>query len=145
MRLVVVLGGLHALLGLEPDETELVLDVVDHDLLALTTGILLLVLSRGVGTLELEVLVLVLGVLAAVSLPEDTVDLVDLEGVGEKLVTGDDVLDQEKKSQPWPVEIHRLFFIFLIFVLFFCPTRIRRVLDRVEKQPRNRERYSPCR
>jgi hypothetical protein len=54
--LVVLLGGLGALLSLEPDQTELVLDIVDHDGLTLATFILVSILSGGVGTLELEVL-----------------------------------------------------------------------------------------
>lgn len=91
MTLEGILGGLHALLGLEPDETELVLNVVDHDLLALTT-LLITTLGGGVGTLELEVLVGLLEVLAAVALVEDVVDGLDVEGVGEDLVTGDDIL-----------------------------------------------------
>jgi len=88
-----ILGGLEALLGLEPDKTELVLNVVDHDGLTLTTS-LLGILSGGVGTLELEVLVTLLEVLAAVGLPEDRAVLGggDLEGIGENLVSGDDVL-----------------------------------------------------
>lgn len=93
MRLEGILGRLEALLGLEPDETELVLNIVDHDGLIITTFITSL-LSRGVGTSELEVLVLLLEVLAAVSLPQDGAVLGggDLEGVGENLVTGDQVL-----------------------------------------------------
>jgi hypothetical protein len=88
-----ILGGLHALLGLEPDKTELVLNVVDHDLLALTT-LLITTLSGRVGTLELEVFVGLLEVLLAVALVEDTVDLLDLEGVRENLVSGNDILHQ---------------------------------------------------
>jgi hypothetical protein len=93
VRLEGILGGLEALLGLEPDEAELVLDIVDHDGLIITT-ILTGLLSGGVGTSELEVLVLLLEVLAAVGLPKDGAVLggSDLEGVGENLVTGDDVL-----------------------------------------------------
>lgn len=93
MSLESILGGLEALLGLEPDKTELVLNVVDHDGLTLTTS-LLGILSGGVGTLELEVLVTLLEVLAAVGLPEDRAVLGggDLEGIGENLVSGDDVL-----------------------------------------------------
>lgn len=93
MRLEGILGRLEALLGLEPDEAELVLDIVDHDGLIITT-LLTGLLSGGVGTSELEVLVLLLEVLAAVGLPEDGAVLGgrDLEGVGENLVTGDDVL-----------------------------------------------------
>lgn len=94
MGLVGVLGGLQALLGLEPDKTELVLNVVNHDGLTLTTGIFLSILSGGVGTLKSEVLVLLLEVLAAVGLPEDG-DILggsDLEGAGEDLVSGDNVL-----------------------------------------------------
>lgn len=93
MRLEGILGGLHALLGLEPDETELVLNVVDHDGLTLTTTFLSL-LGRGVGTLELDILVLALHVLLAVALPQDTV-LLDVEGVGENLVSGDKVLHSQ--------------------------------------------------
>ena len=95
MRLEGVLGGLETLLGLEPDETELVLDVVDHDGLTLTTVAITTVLSGGVGTLELEVLVLLLEVLAAVALVEDLVDLLELEGVGENLVSRNDILWRE--------------------------------------------------
>lgn len=91
MLLEGVLGRLHALLGLEPDELELVLNVVDHDGLTLTTLVVGL-LSRGVGALELEVLVLALEVLLAVALPEDGARLLDLEGVGEEFVSGDEVL-----------------------------------------------------
>lgn len=86
-----ILGRLHALLGLEPDELELIFDVVDHDGLTLTTLIVGL-LSRGIGTLKLEVLVLALEVLLAVALPEDGAGLLDLEGIGEELVAGDEVL-----------------------------------------------------
>lgn len=93
MTLEGILGGLESLLGLEPDQTELVLDVVDHDGLTLTT-IVITTLSGGVGTLELEVLILPLEVLAAVGLPEDGAvsSGSDFEGVREQLVTGDDVL-----------------------------------------------------
>lgn len=91
MLLEGILGRLHALLGLEPDELELVLNVVDHDGLTLTT-IIVGLLSRGVGTLELEVLVLALEVLLAVALPEDGAGILDLEGVGEEFVSGDEVL-----------------------------------------------------
>lgn len=88
-----ILGGLEALLGLEPDEAELVLDIVDHDGLIITT-IFTSLLGGGVGTSELKVLVLLLEVLAAVGLPEDGAVLGrgDLEGVRENLVSGDDVL-----------------------------------------------------
>ena len=94
VRLEGILGGLEALLGLEPDETELVLNVVDHDGLSLTTGIFVATLSGGVGTRELEVLADLLHVLAAVSLPEDGAVRggVDLEGIGENLISGDGVL-----------------------------------------------------
>lgn len=93
MGLEGVLGRLEALLGLEPDETELVLNVVNHDGLVITTLITGL-LSGGVGTSKLEVLVLLLQVLAAVSLPENGAVLGggDLEGVRENLVSGKDVL-----------------------------------------------------
>jgi hypothetical protein len=94
VSLEVLLGGLEAFLGLEPDETELVLDIVDHDGLTLTT-ILLRILSGRVGTLESEVLVLSLHILAAVSLPQDVEVLVGnkLEGIGDDLVIGNDVLE----------------------------------------------------
>jgi hypothetical protein len=91
-----ILGRLHALLGLQPNETELILNVVNHDLLTLTAGIVITTLSRGVSTLELDVLVLPLEVLAAVALVEDTVDLLDLEVVGENLVSRDDILYKQK-------------------------------------------------
>lgn len=91
MTLEGILGRLHALLRLEPDELELVLDIVDHDGLTLTTTFLGL-LGRGVGTLELEVLVLALEVLPAIALPKDGAGLLNLEGVGEELVSGDNVL-----------------------------------------------------
>lgn len=87
-----VLGGLETLLGLEPDETELVLNVVDHDGLTLATVVIVTALSGGVGTLQLEVLVLLLEVLAAIALVEDLVDLLELEGVGENLVSRNDIL-----------------------------------------------------
>jgi hypothetical protein len=92
--LVVLLGGLGALLSLEPDQTELVLDIVDHDGLTLATFILVSILSGGVGTLELEVLAATLQVLAAVTFPKDIEILVGnkLEGIGDDLVTGNDVL-----------------------------------------------------
>jgi len=88
-----LLGRLEALLGLEPNQTELVLNVVDHNGLTLTTFVATL-LSGGVGTLELEVLVGPLEVLAAVGLPEDGAVSggLDVEGVGENLVSGDNVL-----------------------------------------------------
>lgn len=93
MGLEGVLGRLETLLGLEPDKTELVLNVVNHDGLVITT-LLTGLLSGGVGTSKLEVLVLLLQVLAAVSLPENGAVLGggDLEGVRENLVSGKDVL-----------------------------------------------------
>lgn len=98
MALEGILGRLHALLGLQPNETELILNVVNHDLLTLTAGILITTLSGGVSTLELDVLVLPLEVLAAVALVEDTVDLLDLEVVRENLVSRDDILYKQKKG-----------------------------------------------
>lgn len=94
MRLVALLGRLLAFLSLEPDETELILDIVDHGGLALATLIVSAVLSGRVGTLELEVLVGALQVLAAVTLPKDIKILVGdkVEGVGDDLVTGNDIL-----------------------------------------------------
>lgn len=93
MSLVAFLGGLRAILSLKPDQTELVLDIVDHGGLALAT-FLVGVLSGGVGTLELEVLVGTLQVLAAVTLPKDIEVLVGdkVKGIGDDLVTGNDVL-----------------------------------------------------
>lgn len=93
MALERLLGRLGAIFNLQPDETELVLDVVDHDGLALA-ALIITTLSGGVGTLELEILVTLLEVLLAVDLPENGAILggVDLEGVREKLVTGDKVL-----------------------------------------------------
>jgi len=97
MGLELVLGRLQALLGLEPDETELILDVVNHDRLTLTTAaFLILTLSGGVSTLELEFLIRLLEVLAAVALVEDTVDLLDVVGVSEDLVVRDDILYKQK-------------------------------------------------
>jgi hypothetical protein len=92
--LVALLRGLRALLSLEPDQTELVLDIVDHDGLTLATFLISSLLSGGVGTLELEVLAGTLHVLAAVTLPKDIEILVGnkVEGVGDDLVTGNDVL-----------------------------------------------------
>ena len=93
MGLVALLGGLRAVLDLEPDQTELVLDIVDHSGLTLAT-FLISVLSGGVGTLELEVFVGTLQVLAAVTLPKEIELLVGdkVEGIGDDLVTGNDVL-----------------------------------------------------
>jgi hypothetical protein len=91
-----ILGRLHALLGLQPNETELILNVVNHDLLTITAGIIVTLLSGGVSTLKLDVLVLPLEVLAAVALVEDTVNLLDLEVVGENLVSRDDILYEQK-------------------------------------------------
>lgn len=94
MSLEGVLGRLQALLSLEPDKTELVLNVVDHNRLALTTSIITTVLSGRVGALKLEILALLLQVLAAVGLPKDRAVRrgSDLEGVREKLVSGEDIL-----------------------------------------------------
>ena len=91
MSLEGILGRLHALLGLQLDETELVLNVMDHDRLALTASVFAL-LSRGVGTLQLDILVLALHELLAVALPEDAVDLIDFIVVRENFISGDNVL-----------------------------------------------------
>lgn len=93
MSLEGILRGLQALLRLEPDKTELVLDVVDHDGLALTALITTL-LSGGVGALKLEILIGLLEVLAAVGLPQDRAVLGrgDLEGIREQFVSGDEIL-----------------------------------------------------
>lgn len=93
MALVAFLGGLGAILDLEPDQTELVLDIVDHSGLTLAT-LILNVLGGGVGTLKLEVLVGTLQVLAAVTLPKDIEVLVGdkVKSIGDDLVTGNDVL-----------------------------------------------------
>ena len=95
VRLEVVLGRLQALLSLEPNKTELVLNVVNHDGLTLTTLILITTLSGGVGTGKLEILADLLHVLAAVGLPQDGAVLGggDLVGIRENLVSGDDVLE----------------------------------------------------
>lgn len=91
VRLECILGGLHALLLLEPDKTELVLNVVDHDLGTLATIIVFTTLGGRVGTLELEVFGS-FEVFAAVSGPEDRAVFDDLEGVGDDFIIGDDVL-----------------------------------------------------
>lgn len=93
MRLEAILGRLQAVLLLEPDEAELVLNIVDHDGLALTT-LIIAILSGGVSTLKSEVLVSLLEVLAAVGLPEDGAVSggLDVEGIGENLVSGDNIL-----------------------------------------------------
>jgi hypothetical protein len=91
-----LLGRLHALLGLKPNETELILNVVNHDLLTLTASVLITALSGGVSTLKLDVLIGLLEVLAAVALVKDTVDLLDVEGVRENLVSRDDILYKQK-------------------------------------------------
>lgn len=93
MALVAFLGGLGAILNLEPDQTELVLDIVDHSGLTLAT-LILSVLGGGIGTLKLEVLVGTLQVLAAVTLPKDIEVLVGdkVKSIGDDLVTGNDVL-----------------------------------------------------
>lgn len=93
MRLERFLGRLHSFLGLEPDKTELVLDVVDHDLFTLTTFFITSFGGR-VGTLEL----IVFGafqVFAAVGSPEDGAVWDDCEGVGDDFIFGDDVLFSE--------------------------------------------------
>jgi hypothetical protein len=66
---------------------------VDHGGLALTT-LLLGILGGGVGTLESEVLVLALEVLAAVGLEKDRAVLGggNLEGGGAELISGKNVL-----------------------------------------------------
>ena len=91
MRLEGILGGLHALLSLEPDETELVLDIVDHDLATLATFFIVTTFGGRVGAFELEVFGS-FEVFAAVGGPEDGAVFDDLEGVGDDLVTGDDIL-----------------------------------------------------
>lgn len=90
MALEGFLRRLHALLGLEPDQIELILDIVDHDGLVITTLVAALLGGR-VGALQLEVLVLLLEELPAVTLPEEAI-LLDLVGVGEEFVSGDNVL-----------------------------------------------------
>jgi hypothetical protein len=87
-----ILGGLGTVLGLEPDETELVLNVVNHNLTTFSTTLIIATLSGRVGSLELEVLVRLLEVLPAVALVENTVDGLDVVGVREDLVTRDDIL-----------------------------------------------------
>jgi hypothetical protein len=92
VRLERILGRLHALLSLEPDETELVLDVVDHDLGTLATFFFLTTFGGRVGALELEVFGS-FEVFAAVGGPEDGAVFDDLEGVGDDFIASDDVLD----------------------------------------------------
>jgi hypothetical protein len=67
---------------------------VDHGGLTLATLFVTSLLSGGVGTLELEVLIATLQVLAAVTLPKDIEVLVGdkLKGIGDDLVAGNDVL-----------------------------------------------------
>jgi hypothetical protein len=89
--LVGILGGLHALVILQPDKTELVLDVVDHGLGTLTALFLITTLSGRVGTFELEVLG-ALGVFAAVGSPEDRALGHEVEGIRDDLISGDNVL-----------------------------------------------------
>lgn len=92
MRLESILGRLHSLLRLEPDKTELVLDVVDHDLLTLFTTTTFF-LGGGVSTLELDVDGTgLLQELAAVTFVENAVNLLDPEGIGEKFVSREKVL-----------------------------------------------------
>jgi hypothetical protein len=91
VRLERILAGLHALLSLEPDKTELVLDVVDHDLGTLTTFFIITTFGGRVGTFELEVFG-TFEVFTAVGGPEDGAVFNDLEGVGDDFIAGDDVL-----------------------------------------------------
>lgn len=130
-----LLGGLHALLRLEPDETELVLDVVDHLALALAVTALVGVLARrgGVGALELEGIG-ALEVLAAVGLPEDAVNLLDVEGVGEQLVSGEDVLF---------VDVSLLSCLF--FLSFLSSGRGAAKSPAERKKKRKTQLNSPCR
>lgn len=88
---------LEAILGrpqviLDPVKVELILNVVDHDGLIVATFITAF-LSRGVGALKLKILVLLLEILLAVALIQDA-RVLDLVGVREKLVAGDDVLSK---------------------------------------------------
>lgn len=73
---------------------------MNHDLLTLTTADIILILtqSRRVRALQLERL-LSLHVLAAVGLPENAIDLLDLVVIGEQLVSGDDVLVEHNQGQ----------------------------------------------
>ena len=94
MGLESFLGRLQALFRLKPDETELVLNVVDHNLFTFITTTFVGLLSRRVGSLKLEVLAtLLLKELAAVALVEHSiVDLLDLVGISEELISRNDIL-----------------------------------------------------
>jgi hypothetical protein len=87
-----ILGRLGTVLSLEPDETELILNVVNHNLTTFSTALLIALLSGRVSSLELEVLVRLLEVLPAVALVENAVDGLDVVGIREDLVTRDDIL-----------------------------------------------------
>jgi hypothetical protein len=69
---------------------------VNHLELALTTILLLSILSGGVGTGEFEVLATdTLRVLSAITLPEDEGEflaVLKFEGIGDDLIVGNDVL-----------------------------------------------------
>lgn len=72
-------------------ETELVHNVVDLLGGSLATIVLISFLSGGVGALELEVVV-PFGDLLDVALPENLVDYLEIEVVGDKLIVGEDIL-----------------------------------------------------
>lgn len=105
MTLESILRRLQSLLNLKPVKKELFLDIVNHDGLAVVAAIVAAVLGGGIGTFKLEVLVLLLQVLLAVQCPEQRVRGVDLVGVGENLVSRDDVLFISSVSN-WLWEIH---------------------------------------
>lgn len=92
MSLEGILGGLGTVLGFEPNETELVLNVVNHNLTTFSTTLIIATLSGRVSSLELELLVRLLEVLPAVALVENAVDGLDVVGIREDLVTRDDIL-----------------------------------------------------
>ena len=85
--LVIILGHLGVFL-----ETELVHNVEDLNGSIITASVLVTTLSRGVGALELDVFVRLLRNVLAVALEEDTFDLLEIEGVRDKLIVREDIL-----------------------------------------------------
>lgn len=91
---------------------------MDHHLATLLAAILAAVLCRRIGAFKRKVFVGLLQIFAAVALPQNTVFLLDLKGVREDLVTGDDIL-----ISGIALDIANSFLIFLIF--FFCKKKIK--------------------
>lgn len=67
------------------------LNVEDLLRVAGTTSVVVFTLSGGVGTLKLDIFVPYRDI-PAVDLPEDVVDLLEVEGVGDNLIAGKDIL-----------------------------------------------------